>query len=125
MTPAIIVALTPLWLGLVGAAFVLTFGRRIAHREREARLQFEREQEQQAMIESVQVAQYPYMSTACVPNYFPVGSTVVRMYYVAGHAYGLAGAQALVVNSNQIRTESTKAEQQTDVETKPALALVA
>jgi len=37
MTPAIIVALTPLWLGVVGMAFVLTIGRRIAQNERSER----------------------------------------------------------------------------------------
>ncbi len=37
MSPAIIVALTPLWLGVVGVAFVLTIGRRLAQKERAER----------------------------------------------------------------------------------------
>ena len=38
MRPAIIIALTPLWLGILAVIFWFTFGRRMAAKERAERL---------------------------------------------------------------------------------------
>jgi hypothetical protein len=74
MTPAIIIALTPLWLGLAGMVFVLTIGRRIAQNERAER-EANREVPVQFVIPSSEVAA---AASLVAQSVYPAGEEITR-----------------------------------------------
>jgi len=114
----IIIALSPLLLAITGLVIALPVGLHYADKDRIERTERQVLEAQRTAFESEQAGLYRYMSTAWSPVYASVG-----IYSFAGH--GFVGQQSFVVRSNQITTESTKAEQQTDLEPKAPLALVA